>query len=179
MAAFLFDFSNQQFLITFLFTLAVVFGVVEISKVFKGNKAVSLIIALAIAAFAAGYAPFQTTLWSLLPNITWFFIVLFLIAFGLELFGVRRGSTVPGQEHEGMIISAAVLLILLTVGWTTIQSSNISFPFIGGGQNLIFLVGLIIILSLFWSAMKTGGGRVWQLGGAKALNKTFLFTNFP
>lgn len=166
MAAIFFDFSNQQFLITFLFTLAVVFGVVELSKVFKGNKAVALIIALAIAAFAAGYAPFQTTLWSLLPNITWFFIVIFLIAFGLELFGARKlVAGAPG--HEGMIVSAAVLLILLTVGWTTIQSSNISFPFIGGGQNLIFLVGLIIILSLFWTAMKTGGGNVWQPGGGK------------
>ena len=163
MASFILDFSNQQFLITFLFTLAVVFGVVEISKVFKGNKAVSLIIALAIAAFAAGYAPFQTTLWNLLPNITWFFIVLFLVAFGLELFGVRRGSAVPGKEHEGMIVSAAVLLILLTVGWTVLQTNPISLPYIGGGQNLIFLVGFIIILSLFWSAMKTGFGE--QPGG--------------
>ncbi len=157
MASFLLDFSNQQFLITFLFTLAVVFGVVELSKVFKGNKAVALVISLAIALFAAGYAPFQTTLWNLLPNITWFFIVLFLVAFGLELFGVRRGSAIPGREHEGMIVSGAVLLILLTVGWQIIQTNPINLPFIGGGQNLIFFIGLILIVSLFWAAMKTSG----------------------
>ena len=155
MAPIAINFSDTQFLIPFLFTLAVVFGAVELSKIFKGNRVVSLIISVAVALFAAGYAPFQIALWNLLPNLTWFFIVMFLIAFGMELFGVRKGR--EGSEHEGMITSAAVLLILLTVGWNVLQTNRIALPFIGGGQNLIFLVGLIIIISLFWTAMKTGG----------------------
>lgn len=162
MAVFALDFSNQQILVTFLFTLAVVFGVISLSGIFRGNKAVSAVISFAIALFAAGYSPFQTVLWNLLPNITWFFIILFLIAFGLELFGVRKlVAGAPG--HEGMIISAGVLLILLSVGWTILQTNPISLPYIGGGSNLIFLIGLILILSLFWSAMKTGFGE--QAGG--------------
>ncbi|HLE07613.1 MAG TPA: hypothetical protein VI933_03230 [archaeon] len=156
MAAFAFDFSNQQFLITFLFTLAVIFGVLELGGPFKKNRAVNAVIAFAIAVFGASYGPFQTALWGVLPNITWFFIVMFFIAFTLELFGARKAG---GGGLEGMITTAGVLIVLMALGWTILRQFPVQLPFIGGGENLLFLIGFLFVISLFWAAMKMGGGK--------------------
>jgi len=71
---------SMQFMIPFLFILAIIFGVLQLASPIK-NKAANLIIALAISFFAASYGPFMTILWSYLPSITWFFIVMFFIVF--------------------------------------------------------------------------------------------------
>lgn len=147
---FIFEPSNQ-FIITFLFTLAVVFGALDLVNVFK-NRAVSAVIAAAIAFFAASYNPFVTTLWFYLPNITWFFIVIFFIAFFLELFGLRRPR---GEAYkESIVIQGAILFILLSVGWMVIEQFPFEIPYIGGGQNVILFFGIILILAIFWSAFK-------------------------
>ncbi|MDD5416536.1 MAG: hypothetical protein PHU12_01015, partial [Candidatus Aenigmarchaeota archaeon] len=75
----IFDITTQ-FLISFLFILAIVFGVLEKASPIK-NKAANLIIALAISAFSASYTPFMSVLWSYLPSVTWFFIVMFFLVF--------------------------------------------------------------------------------------------------
>lgn len=142
--------------ISFFFILAVVFGVLKLSNVFK-NNAVHAVVALAVAAFVATQASFVSILWVYLPSITWFFIVMFFIAFALELFGVRKGGRGEEGALQGMIVGGAVLLILLSVGWMLLQSFPVNLPVIGGGQNLIFLLGLVFIISLFWGAMKSGG----------------------
>lgn len=143
---------TNQFTITFLFVFAIVFGVIDLSKIFRGNRIVVAIISLAIAAFAAGYAPFTVLLWSYLPSISWFFIIMFLIAFVLRVLGVRKGT----DPTESMIVSAAILFILLAAGWMFLQEVPVQIPYIGSGDNLIFLIGLILIIAIFWAAMKAG-----------------------
>jgi predicted neutral ceramidase superfamily lipid hydrolase len=147
---------TTQFLIPFLFVLAIVFGVLELSNIFK-NRAVSAIIAIAIAGFASLYAPFVEVLWNLLPSLTWFFIVLFLLAFTLELFGVRRRKGGPQEALQSMLISGVILIILFGVGFSVIESLPIDLPFIGGGQNLLVLLGIIFIIAIFWSAFRVMG----------------------
>jgi hypothetical protein len=141
---------EEQVIITFLFVLAVVFGALRISNVLKSGAA-SFILSMAVAAFAALYSPFTALLWSFMPSLTSFFIIIFLVAFVFEIFGIRKGEK---QTTEGMVVNAAILLALMTVGWRVAQTFNVTIPFIGSAQNLIFLLGLIFIVSIFWSAMK-------------------------
>lgn len=152
MAALIFG-IEEQLVITFLFVLAVVFGALRISNVLKSGPA-SFLLALAVAAFAAMYAPFTALLWSYMPSLTWFFIIVFLIAFVFEMFGIRKGGA--GGGSQAMVVNAAILLVMLTIGWRVAQTFNIQIPYIGGSENLIFLVGFIFILAILWSAMKTG-----------------------
>ncbi|MFQ6009520.1 MAG: hypothetical protein ACE5J7_00130 [Candidatus Aenigmatarchaeota archaeon] len=154
-----FGLSNET-LIASLFILAVVFGVLELSNVFK-NRAVHFVVSLAVAFFASTYPPLVSALWTYLPSITWFFIVMFFIAFALELFGVRKGKEV---EVQSMVVGGGVLLVLLSIGWTMLQYYPIEFPLIGGGENLLLLLGIIFILSLFWGALKLGPGPQPQKG---------------
>jgi asparagine N-glycosylation enzyme membrane subunit Stt3 len=148
-----FGFGDQS-IITFLFVLAVIFGVLELTNLFK-NRAVNLLIALALSAFAAGQASFTNMLFSYLPGITGFFIVVFFIAFAFEILGVRKRA--PGQDtFEGMAVGGVVLLLLFSVGWMLLKFFPIEVPVIGG-QGLIFLIGLALIISLLWGALKAGG----------------------
>ncbi len=141
---------EDQILIAFLFVLAVVFGALNLVNIFK-SRAANFIIALALGAFAVSNAAFIATLNSLIPNLTWFFILIFLIAFTMELFGIRKTA----ESHtEGMIMNAAVLLILFGVGAQIIQTFNVEVPFSGGISSLLFLVGFLLIIALFWSVMK-------------------------
>ena len=144
---------GNQTLISSIFILAVVFGVLELSNVFK-NRAVHFVVALAIAFFASVYPPLISTIWAVLPNIAWFFIVMFFLAFTMQLLGIRK----QGGGVETMVVNAGMLVVLLSVGWMIIQSfPGMQLPLIGGGENLLFLLGIIFVISLFWSAMKLGG----------------------
>ena len=139
--------NDQQFVVTFLFTLAVVFGMLQIGKVFK-NKAVIALISLALAFFASTYSPFVTTLWNYLPSITWFFVGLFFIAFVLEL--TRKVGGEGEDRTLTMIVTALALLVFLVIGARNVPS----LEFIGQ-QNLLMLVGLIFMLVLFFAAYKS------------------------
>lgn len=145
--------QSEQTLIPFLFVLAIVFGVLDLSKIF-GNRGVNFLIALALAYFTITNTAFVTLLLSYFGSITAFFIIMFFIAFILEVFGLRKGQHSPTLS---MIINAGILFILLSVGFLYAEQIP-TFPYIGGGQNLIFLFIIIFILVIFWSAFRIGAG---------------------
>jgi hypothetical protein len=145
--------QSNEFLIPFLFVMAIVFGVLEITKVFR-NRGVNFVIALAISFFAVSNATFVGFLWAQFGNITAFFIIMFFIAFILEMFGLRRPSK-ESRSESGMIITGAVLFVMLALGFT--YSDLIpSLPYIGSGDNLILFFALVFILAIFWAAFKAG-----------------------
>ncbi len=155
---FVFD-PSMQFIIPFLFVLAVVFGVLQMARIFK-NKAVAAVIAIAIAFFASNYQPFLTILWQYLPTVTWFFIAMFFIVFTLEVFGLR-GKEEKKFSEEGAVIQGAILFILLAIGWMIVDKLPIQLPYVGTGKNLLLLLGIILVLLIFWSAFRI------SLGGEK------------
>jgi len=143
--------QSEQTLIPFLFVLAIVFGVLELTKIFK-NRGVNFLVALAIAFFTITNTAFVSMLWSYFGSITTFFIVMFLIAFVFEVFGLRRGGHPPTSS---IIINAGILFILLSIGFLYVSQIP-ELPFVGGGQNLLFLLIIIFILVIFWSAFRIG-----------------------
>lgn len=141
---------QTQFFITFLFVLAVVFGVLQLTKVFKVS-AVNVVIAIVIALFAASYPPFVSTLWTFLPSITWLFVILFFVAFIMELFGLRKPSA-PGQREDksfAMILTGVILIIFITIGINFIPN----IPSIGQ-QNIMILAALFFMFIIFYAAFR-------------------------
>jgi len=143
---------NETFFIPFLFVLAVVFGVLRISDIFR-NPAVEMVISLAIAYFAATYEPFVSVLFTYLPNVTWFFIAIFFILFLLEAFGLRKAGA---DYEEKAITTGVILLVLFGIGVSGLEGLKVEIPFVGGGENLAFLSGIILLVLLFWYVYKSG-----------------------
>lgn len=143
---------SMDFMIPFIFVLAIVFGSLELTGIFK-NKAVHFMIALAISLFASTYQPFITVLWANIGIIIWFFIAMFFILFVTKVIGLRGGKKVT---HEALMIYGVVLFVLLAVGWTAIERLSINLPYIGGGENLYILIAVVIILVIFFLAFKMG-----------------------
>ena len=145
-------FQSQQFLIPFLFVLAVVFGAVNASNVFR-NRGVNLLVSVALAFFAASNASFINFLWSQFGSISIFFIAMFFIIFILEAFGVRKGQ--HGKDgSDALVINGAILFLLFSIGYLYIGSLPI-LPIVGGGQNLLLLFFIVFIIVIFWFAYKT------------------------
>ncbi len=153
--ALIFPGLDANFVIPFLFVLAVVFGVLRISKAFKSNAAVEVIISLVIAFFAATYSPFTAILFSILPTITLFFIAMFFIVFILEIIGVRGNR--GGNRVTNIIMYGILILVLFTI----IANYSNLIPDLGiiSPEDLALGVGLIFVLSIFWSAYQMGPGE--------------------
>ncbi len=145
-------FQTEQFLIPFLFILAVVFGAVSAANVFK-NRGVNFLVALALAFFGASNTAFVEFLWSQFGSVSIFFIAMFFVIFVLEAFGVRRGR--PGEKDgaSALVINGAILFVLLSIGYLYIP--KFSLPIIGGGQNLMLFIFVLFIIIIFWFAYKT------------------------
>ncbi|MFZ3077552.1 MAG: hypothetical protein WA139_03795 [Candidatus Aenigmatarchaeota archaeon] len=153
--ALIFPSIDANFIIPFLFVLAVVFGVLRISKAFKGNAAVEVIISLVIAFFSATYSPFTSMLFNILPSITMFFIAMFFIVFVLEIVGVRGNR--GGNYVTNLIIYGILILVLFTI----VASHSELIPNLGiiSPDDLVLGVGLIFVISIFWAAFKIGAGE--------------------
>jgi len=141
--------QSTDVMVPFLFTLAVTFGVLEVTNVFK-NKAVNFLIALALSIFAITSPTFVDLLWNYFGDITVFFIAMFLVAFAMEALGIRKDKNLTGSS---VVILSAVLFLLLTLGFYY-EDKIPSLPFIGGGQNALLLFAIVIILAVFWSAYR-------------------------
>ena len=149
-------FESNQFLIPFLFVLAIVFGTLEQANVFR-NRGVNFIVAAAISFFAISNTAFTNLLWSQFGNITVFFIAMFFIIFILEAFGVRKRH--PDEAPGGaLVVTGGILFVLLSIGLLLINLLP-PIPFIGGGQNLLLLFAITLILLIFWLAFKIGSGK--------------------
>lgn len=148
--------STNEAFIPFLFVLAIIFGVLEISHVIR-NRGAMFLISFALAFFTVTSTNFVGVFPLYAGIITPIFIIIFIIAFILEVFGLRRPRMPGEREPEALIIIGAILFLLLSLGF--IYSESIpALPFIGGGQNVIILAIIIFILVIFWTAFKAGTG---------------------
>jgi len=148
--------QTTEAFIPFLFVLAIVFGVIEITHVFR-NRGVIFLISLALAFFTVTSTNFVSMFPSYAGIITPIFIIIFFIAFILQIFGLRRPRlpNEPSREPEALVIIGAILFLLLSLGF--VYSSYIPvLPFVGGGSNVVILAAIIFILVIFWVAFKAG-----------------------
>jgi hypothetical protein len=136
-------------LIPALFLLAIVYGALEVSGVFK-NKAVKAIIAIAIALFAITSSELVTFLNGVLPYAVMLFVAFFFIGF---IFKFLKGG--GGKDWTLIIIILILLLVLLArlpdifPGWQLGFLSN---------ENLMWAIGTIVVLAIFYIAYKMTKG---------------------
>ncbi len=144
--------SNQQFFIPFLFVLAVVFGILELSNVFRGNRAVVAIISIVIAFFAATNTQFTSMLFQFLPSITTFFVAMFFIAFLLEIVGLgRKGSLREEGAETRVMVLGLILVVFIAIGVENIPQISLI-----GTDNLLIIIGLVLLFMIFFAAYKIG-----------------------
>jgi len=147
--------GSEQTLIPFLFVLAIVFGVLELKKVFR-NRGVNFLVAISIAFFTITNSFFVSMLWAYFGSITAFFIIMFYLAFIFEIFGLRGGK--DGKDNtSSIVIEGAMFFVLLSIGFLFVDQIP-TLPVIGSGANLITIFLIIFVLSIFWSAFKIGNG---------------------
>lgn len=129
----------------FFFMLAIVYGALEVSGVFK-NKAVNALIAVIIAFFAISSAQFIEFVYNILPYAAILFVIVFFLGFLTSPFRKKEGK--KEMDYTLLIVIAGLILIFLanqSSGILDLQNSNI-----------ITLIGFAIILIIFYAAYKQG-----------------------
>lgn len=145
-------------MIPFLFVLAVVYGALDFSDVFKKNS-VKGIISLAIALFALTSQFVIDFIYGVLPYAVILFIVVFFLAFLSKLVGGRKKGGEGGERDWSLIIIVVILvLIFLASQGTDLVSTFLpSMPV----ENLMYGIGLVLILLIFYAVYQA------QKGGEK------------
>ncbi|MBN2202992.1 MAG: hypothetical protein JW700_02315 [Candidatus Aenigmarchaeota archaeon] len=60
--------------------------------------------------------------------------------------------------EDSLVVYGAILFVLLSLSFVYANSFP-NVPFIGNGENLIILVSMALIITIFWSAYKIGSGK--------------------
>lgn len=129
--------------IPFFFTLAIAYGALQLSELFK-NKAANMLIALVIAFFAATQPDLVTFIYAILGPAVIFFIIFFFIGF-LYKFFKKKGPT----DFTLAIIILALAVLLLAAGLAGSPLVPVS-DFLS--ENMIVLIGLVFILAMFYAS---------------------------
>lgn len=145
-----FDLLSMELLLPFFLVLAIIYGALEVSKVFD-NRAVKGIIAAVFAFFAIMNAQVVSLINVILPYAAGFFVVIFIIWMVIKPFRGRGGG---GGDPTVLVVILVLVLILLarlgTEGY--IQNNFLTDP------NFLWLIGIIVVLVIIWKAYKMGSG---------------------
>jgi hypothetical protein len=149
------------FLLPWLFTFAVVYGLLMKLDIFGDvNKQVSVLLGIILAFFvsAAGGPQMATFFISLGAStsmlLAGILVILLFVGMFISLSGKEKGKfEMPGLNYIlGFLVLLGVLLFLSSTGYT-LGTFNLS----SGTMGLIFV--FIIILAAIWFAMSGGGSE--------------------
>ena len=137
------------FAIPFFLILAIVYGALEVSGVFK-NRGVMAVISLVIALFGISSEPVIGLIYQILPWAVCLFIIIFFLGFIFSLF---KGK---GEKDYSllMIIIGLALIFLINMGYDIIDSL---LPYGMEAENFMVGTGLLLIVIIFYAVYKRGG----------------------
>jgi EamA domain-containing membrane protein RarD len=131
-------------LLPFLFVLAIVYGALEFSDVFK-NRTVKFIIAVVLGFFAISSAEVLAFIYNVLPYAAVFFVAFFFLGFIRKFFKKEKGEK---NDYKLLMICAALVLIFLS-SQSEIIGLNIE-------KDTITLIALGVIVLVFLMAYFMG-----------------------
>ena len=143
-----FDLVSMEVLLPFFLVLAIIYGALEVSKVFK-NRAVNGIIAIVFAFFSIMNAQVVSFINSILPYAAGFFVVIFIIWIVLK--PLRGGKEGKGMDPVLIIVILVLILVLLARMQVTDYFPEGS---ILSNQNLIWVIGIIIVAVILLKVFK-------------------------
>ena len=142
MADFLFGIPE---LIPFFFVFAIVYGSLELSKVFK-NKGVNGIISIVVALFTMINPAVSTFIYGVMPYAIALFVVVFFIGFIRGLFsGDKKGD----KDYTLPVIIVGLLLIFVASQRDTISRWLPSLSFLGSDNFMVVVVLFLIAIILY------------------------------
>lgn len=131
---------DVNFILPFFFVLAIVYGGMEVSKVFS-NKGVKAIIAVVIAFFASSSPEAVAIIFYILPYAAIFFIAFFFLGFILSLFkGEKKDVT--------LIVVALALILIFLAAQNSLEIINLQ------DQNFLAMIVLLVIALLLYGGYK-------------------------
>jgi len=102
------------YIIPLVFTFALVFGVLSISKIFN-KKEVNVLIALSMALFSLISEIYVKLLYAWLPYLSILFIILFVFVLLKNLLIEKKNGTKSAANWEMLITIAILFLVFMTV----------------------------------------------------------------
>ncbi len=133
----------------FIFVIAVVYGGLEVSDVFK-NKAVKFIIALVVGYFAMTNASVVAFITQFLPLAAIVFVVVFLIGFIYKVF--QKGGE-KDWTLIGLIIATGLIGLAQFQGSLTPYLNNLPID----PNNFLAIVLIMAFIAFLYAAYKKGG----------------------
>jgi hypothetical protein len=146
--------ESFTYIIPFLFVLAVVYGALDFSGVFKKNSVNSLV-ALVIALFALTYQPLTDLIYGILPYAVILFLAVFFLAFLAKLFKGAGGGK-DGRKIDwslAMIVIVLVLIFLATQGEDMVSGLLPSLPV----ESFMTVIGLLLMALIFYAVYRQWG----------------------
>ena len=142
-----------QFATSFLFAFAVTFGLLSIANKSKDEqkplfeKNINVIISIVIGIVSASYAPFVSFIQDVLPVASILMVIIFFIVLLQRIFSQQ----VKAEDAATIAISLAIALLLVGLMWDKMSKF---FPTITGAQDILWVVGILIIVLIFYAANK-------------------------
>ena len=127
-------------MIPFLFMLAIVYGALDVSGVFK-NRRVNALIAVVFAFFTLTYSPAIEFVNSVMPFAIIFFVVFFFIGFMIKI--ARKGVE---KDYTLLVIILGLALMLFAT-----QGSGLISSFLPGFEeqaNNIMVISAIVFIGV-------------------------------
>ena len=149
----LFDLYNLQnspigdFVVPWVFVFAMIFGLLEISKVFAGKKNINILISITIAFFAVATQDFRTLLWDVMP---WAAGLLISLAFAKIIFDLFKGMSGEPKKWGDYVNLGTFALLFIFLG--TIQN-KVSSPTIDA-EEIIWAVGFAALAVLMYKVIQ-------------------------
>ncbi|RLJ01570.1 MAG: hypothetical protein DRP10_03780 [Candidatus Aenigmatarchaeota archaeon] len=126
------------YLIPFIFTFSLVFGVLTISNIFNKQKNVNVMIALAISLFATISEEYVSILYSWLPYLCVLFIVIFFVVMLKNIF-IKKDS----EQNWPILITIAILFLVLMTIYPSIPLPSGSFI---SSQDVLLVIGITFVV---------------------------------
>jgi hypothetical protein len=139
------NFVSMETLLPFALLLAVVYGALETSGIFR-NKALKAVVSVVIAFFGVANYSVVQFLNSVLPFVAIIFLLVFIVGFAKK--------SLSGSEKDNTLIIIIIALILLLIG--SFMNSDSGFGFTQN-TDLVWLIGIVLILAIIFAAYKMKG----------------------
>ncbi len=139
------------YIIPFIFTFALVFGVLSISKIFN-KKEVNTLIALSMAMFSLISEAYVTLLYSWLPYLCILFIILFVFVLLKNLLFEEKDNK-SAATWEMLIAISILFLVFMTV----YQSIPLPSGSMISSDDILLITGIVFVVLI----LSVGGKLKW------------------